>query len=113
MQEHSSAAASDEAASQGTDSSILTEVRQLRQLLEAKAERPYTDVAGYATRLGMSQRTVRTWLTKGLPHIYCGRSVRIPVQAADAWLAKRGKQPAGADAEAESHRCDSSEVGKP
>lgn len=81
--------------------SVLAEVRQLRQLLEAKAERPYTDVNGYAKRLGMSPRSVRTWLTLGLPHIYCGRSVRIPVQAADAWLAARGKQTGDRKAEPE------------
>jgi hypothetical protein len=98
---------------QTNDPIVLAEVRLLRQLLESKAERPYTDVAGYAARLDMSQRTVRTWLTQGLPHIYCGRSVRIPVQAADAWLAKRGKQPANATTKHMSHRRGAPQVDKP
>ncbi len=55
--------------------------------------RPYETVAGYATRVGVSKRTVETLINKGMPIARSGRIRRIPVKEADAWL-----QAGGADA---------------
>jgi hypothetical protein len=48
-----------------------------------KFERP----EDFARRYKICQRTVRTWLKLGLPHVKQGRAVRIDTARADAWLA--------------------------
>jgi excisionase family DNA binding protein len=46
-------------------------------------------VAETAQKLGMKPATIRLWLaTRKLPRVNCGRSVRIPDTAVDAFIEK-------------------------
>ena len=57
------------------------------------AEAPaYLDAAGLAKHFGISLRKVRDLLKKGLPKKRIGRSVRIPVCEASAWIDLHGKR---------------------
>ena len=76
-------------------------VRLLEALLEAvrpsapaAASLPvlpeYETVADFASRLGVSEKTVRRMLSSGLPHERPRpRLIRIPVERAQKWLAEQ------------------------
>lgn len=42
-----------------------------------------------AERLGLRESTIRAWLLhRRLPHVKCGRAVRIPTEAIDQFIAE-------------------------
>ncbi len=61
-------------------------VREALAPARAEPEPIYLRVRAYAERVTMSERTVWTFVRKGLPCIGVGRSRRVDVKAADAWL---------------------------
>ena len=52
----------------------------------------YMRVDAYAARVGVSERTLWTWVRRGLPIVGRGRCRRVPVVDADRWLAEQ-RQP--------------------
>ena len=48
----------------------------------------YLPVAAFAARVALSERTIWTFVRKGMPVIGSGRGKRIDVVRADAWLAE-------------------------
>jgi hypothetical protein len=50
----------------------------------------FVRVAAYAKRTGISERTAWGLVAKGLPTIGSGRSRRVDIVAADAWLRAQG-----------------------
>jgi hypothetical protein len=65
-----------------------------RELLGATAtpeisEPIYLRVADYAKRVSLSERTVWNFIVQGLPTIGTGRTRRVAVADADAWLRDR------------------------
>jgi predicted DNA-binding transcriptional regulator AlpA len=49
----------------------------------------YLRVPGYAKRVSLSERTIWSLISKGLPTIGAGRSRRVDVARADEWLRER------------------------
>jgi hypothetical protein len=71
--------------------------RIVPRLLEALGRPPahvsepvFVRVAAYAARTGISERKVWDLVASGLPTIGSGRSRRVDVVAADAWLRAQG-----------------------
>jgi hypothetical protein len=67
--------------------------RELRELLgvggmQAKADAPqvFMRVRAFAERVQLSERTLWKMVSRGLPTIGVGRSRRVDVERADAWL---------------------------
>jgi hypothetical protein len=59
----------------------------------AKPPEPvYMKVEAYGARVGLSRRTVFTRIDEGLPTIGQGKSRRVDVARADAWLGARGER---------------------
>jgi len=52
----------------------------------------YTTIDEYSLRLKVSNRTVKSWIVRGLPSISVGRVRRIITEQADAWLAAGGAE---------------------
>lgn len=50
----------------------------------------YVSVATFAARHTVSERSVLTWVKRGLPHDVTGRTLSIPVQKAEKWLVNGG-----------------------
>ncbi|MBN4050262.1 excisionase family DNA-binding protein [Desulfobulbus sp. AH-315-M07] len=70
---------------------LVSELRSILVVDGVKvAKRPYETVDGFAERVGVSRRTVDTWIHQGLPVVRSGRLRRIPVEEADAWLKAGG-----------------------
>lgn len=58
---------------------------------------PWLSIEGFAARLGISPRTVYRLLDEGLPHERVRRRiVRIPVERAEAWIARQSAERASA-----------------
>ena len=73
---------------------------------EVPAQAPeilYATATQYAERHAVSLRTVRSWISDGLPCVGDGRTRRVDVRAADAWRRHRA---GGDDALAERARRD-------
>lgn len=66
--------------------------RKLRSLAEvlaarlAGAERKGLSIAAFGARWGYSERTVWTFVERGLPTVMAGRLRRVDVDAADDWI---------------------------
>ncbi len=56
------------------------------------ASAKYMRIMEFGDHRRVKRATVRTWLRLGLPHVGGGRSTRILVQAADAWLDAGGPE---------------------
>jgi hypothetical protein len=56
----------------------------------------YLAVGAFAARVGYSKRHVEHLVREGLPLIGAGRARRVPVAAAEQWLAQRGDRDARA-----------------
>jgi hypothetical protein len=64
------------------------EVRDaLRRALNTGLPPTHVTVKAFAARWSVSPRLVANWQRGGLPVVRLGRSVRIPVAQADAWVA--------------------------
>ncbi|UQA60420.1 helix-turn-helix domain-containing protein [Polyangium aurulentum] len=50
----------------------------------------YAKLREFARERHYGASTVRRWIKEGMPHIGSGRSLRIKVPEAEAWLAARG-----------------------
>ena len=50
----------------------------------------YAKLRDFARERHYGVSTVRRWVEQGMPHIGKGRSLRIKVPEAEAWLAARG-----------------------
>ena len=67
---------------------------ELRSILGVASPAPqpepiYLAVRAYARRLGVSERTAWSWAAAGMPCVGAGRTRRVDVRAADAWLRDR------------------------
>ena len=67
--------------------------RELREVLGAAEPAPkvasphvFLRVAAYASRVSLGERTVWSMIARGLPTVGQGRSRRVDVERADAWL---------------------------
>jgi hypothetical protein len=49
----------------------------------------YLAIPAYAKRLGVGERTAWSWAAAGMPCIGSGRTRRVVVREADAWLSSR------------------------
>jgi len=71
------------------DPKLAADFRELLGATGTRAAEPsalYLPVAKYADRLGVGERTVWNWVRGGLPTIGSGRTRRVAVADADAWL---------------------------
>jgi hypothetical protein len=68
---------------------LAARLRVVLALASGPAEPIYLRVPDWAERAGVSRRTAWTWVGAGLPTVGTGRTRRVDVKLADAWLRER------------------------
>jgi hypothetical protein len=53
-----------------------------------RGDRQFLSKEALADRLGVQERTIKTWRSQGLP-AYCGRPLMFDVLEVERWLSKR------------------------
>ena len=71
---------------------LLEEVPTQPTLSVVSTAQRYMKVPAYATKTGMSARTIRDYCDLGMPHEGRGHSRRVLVAEADQWIKEGGPQ---------------------